>query len=500
MSDKNCVMAIDQGTTSTRAIVFDKNAKIVTTAQQEFPQIYPDDGWVEHDPEDIWRTVEQVSRQAFKVAEDQGLNIVGIGITNQRETSVVWDRSTGKPIYNAIVWQDRRTSDTCRNLKSQNLEDTVRAKTGLLLDPYFSATKVSWILDNVEGARERAEKGELAFGTIDSFLIWRLTGGESHSTDPTNSCRTNLYNIHTGQWDNELLDIFRVPKAILPEVFDCDAHFGDTDPDIFGRRVPITGVAGDQQAASIGQCCFEPGSIKSTYGTGCFVLMNSGDTPIASKNRLLTTVAYQFDGKPTYAIEGSIFVAGAAVQWLRDGLGIISNAAESEKMAKSLTTNSGVYVVPAFTGLGVPYWEPDVRGAIFGLTRATGPTEIVRATLESVCYLTSDLFAAMAEDGIKPKSLRVDGGMVANDWLLQFLANTLDMEVCRPAVMETTALGAAYLAGRKTGLFGNFEEFTSQWRRAAQFDPNISPENRKELLDGWHDAVQRVITEPVIQE
>lgn len=489
-------MAIDQGTTSSRAIVFDKNAKIVTTAQQEFPQIYPNDGWVEHDPEAIWESVKTVARKAFKTAESQGLNIVGIGITNQRETSIVWDRATGKPIYNAIVWQDRRTSSLCRDLKANNLEETVRSKTGLLLDPYFSATKVSWILDNVEGARERAEKGELAFGTIDSFLIWRLTAGASHATDPTNSCRTNLYNIYTGDWDDELLELFNVPKAILPEVLDCDAHFGDSDPDLFGRSVPITGVAGDQQAASIGQCCFEPGTIKSTYGTGCFVLMNSGDKAIESKNRLLTTVAYQIDGKPTYAIEGSIFVAGAAVQWLRDGLGIISNAADSERMAKSLDTNSGVYVVPAFTGLGVPYWEPDVRGAIFGLTRATGPTEIVRATLESVCYLTSDLFDAMAEDGIKPGSLRVDGGMVANDWLLQFLANTLDMDVCRPAVMETTALGAAYLAGRKTGLFGDFDEFTRQWRKSAEFSPNINPDERKELLDGWHDAVNRVIKDP----
>lgn len=496
MSDNNCVMAIDQGTTSSRAIVFDKNAKIVTTAQQEFPQIYPNDGWVEHDPEAIWESVKTVARKAFKTAESQGLNIVGIGITNQRETSIVWDRATGKPIYNAIVWQDRRTSSLCRDLKANNLEETVRSKTGLLLDPYFSATKVSWILDNVEGARERAEKGELAFGTIDSFLIWRLTAGASHATDPTNSCRTNLYNIYTGDWDDELLELFNVPKAILPEVLDCDAHFGDSDPDLFGRSVPITGVAGDQQAASIGQCCFEPGTIKSTYGTGCFVLMNSGDKAIESKNRLLTTVAYQIDGKPTYAIEGSIFVAGAAVQWLRDGLGIISNAADSERMAKSLDTNSGVYVVPAFTGLGVPYWEPDVRGAIFGLTRATGPTEIVRATLESVCYLTSDLFDAMAEDGIKPGSLRVDGGMVANDWLLQFLANTLDMDVCRPAVMETTALGAAYLAGRKTGLFGDFDEFTRQWRKSAEFSPNINPDERKELLDGWHDAVNRVIKDP----
>ena len=492
MSQNNCVLAIDQGTTSTRAIVFDGNAKIITTAQQEFPQIYPSEGWVEHDPEAIWHSTVEVCRRAFDIAEGQGLKIACIGITNQRETSVVWDRSTGKPIYNAIVWQDRRTSAVCADLKKDGVEDMLRERTGLLLDPYFSATKVAWILDHVDGAREKAERGELAFGTIDCFLIWKLTGGKVHATDPTNACRTNLYNIHGGTWDPELLKVFRVPEAVLPKVLDCDAHFGDTDTALLGRAVPITGVAGDQQAASIGQCCFEPGSIKSTYGTGCFVLMNTGSEPIASKNRLLTTIAYQLDGVPTYAIEGSIFVAGAAVQWLRDGIGIISSASECEKLASGLASNSGIYLVPAFTGLGVPYWEPDVRGAIFGLTRATGPAELVRATLESVCYLTSDLFAAMAQDGIKPSTLRVDGGMVANDWLLQFLAGVLDMTVCRPAVMETTALGAAYLAGRHAGIYGNFEEFTAQWRRAAQFEPDMSATEREKLLRGWHDAVGRV--------
>ena len=492
MSDDNYILAIDQGTTSTRAIVFDKNANIVARAQQEFPQIYPAEGWVEHDPDVIWNSALEVSRRAFDIAENQGLNIVGIGITNQRETSVVWDKSTGKAIYNAIVWQDRRTSETCRELKADGLETLIRARTGLLLDPYFSATKVSWILDNVEGARQKAENGELAFGTIDSFLIWKLTEGGVHATEPTNASRTNLYNIHTGVWDSELLNIFRVPESMLPRVLDCSAHFGDTAPTLLGRTIPILGVAGDQQAASIGQCCFEPGAIKSTYGTGCFVLMNTGSEPLASKNRLLTTVAYQIDGAPTFAIEGSIFVAGAAVQWLRDGLGIISSAAESEKLASSLDGNSGVYMVPAFTGLGVPYWEPDVRGAIFGLTRATGPAEVARAALESVCYLTGDLFAAMAQDGIEPSSLRVDGGMVSNDWLLQFLADTLHMEVCRPAIMETTALGAAYLAGRHSGVYGNFEEFTTFWRRAAQFEPRISAAQRERLLGGWSDAVRRV--------
>ncbi|NHN35895.1 glycerol kinase GlpK [Pseudomaricurvus alcaniphilus] len=492
MTDKHCILAIDQGTTSTRAIVFDSTARIVTSTQMEFPQHYPNEGWVEHDPEDIWNTTLEVTRKALEVTESQGLKVVGIGITNQRETSVVWDKATGKPIYNAIVWQDRRTSKVCADLKAQDLETKVNSRTGLLLDPYFSATKVSWILDHVDGARQRAENGELAFGTIDSFLIWRLTGGKAHVTDPTNACRTNLYNIHTGEWDPELLQIFQVPAALLPEVKDCSADFGATEPGLFGHSIAITGVAGDQQAATIGQCCFEPGSIKSTYGTGCFVVMNTGSEPVASKNRLLTTIAYQLDGKPTYAIEGSIFVAGAAVQWLRDGLGIIASAKDTEKLASGLANNSGIYLVPAFTGLGVPYWNPDVRGAIFGLTRATGPAELVRATLESVCYLTSDLFAALAQDGIKPTDLRVDGGMVANDWLLQFLANVLDLSVSRPAVMETTALGAAYLAGRQCGVYGDFDEFTAQWRLAARFEPNITAAERDQLLHGWHDAVRRV--------
>lgn len=434
----------------------------------------------------------EVTRRAFDVAEGQGLTIAGIGITNQRETTVVWEKATGKPVYNAIVWQDRRTSKDCAELNAQGLEAEIQARAGLLIDPYFSASKVAWILDNIAGARQKAENGELAFGTIDSFLIWKLTGGKVHATDPTNACRTNLYNIHNGEWDSELLKIFRVPESMLPRVLDCATHFGDTDADLLGRAIPIAGVAGDQQAASIGQCCFEPGAIKSTYGTGCFVLMNTGSTPFASKNRLLTTIAYQLDGVPSYAIEGSIFVAGAAVQWLRDGLGIISTAAESNKLAASLDGNQGIYVVPAFTGLGVPYWEPDVRGAIFGLTRATGPAEVVRATLESVCYLTSDLFAAMAEDGINPSSLKVDGGMVANDWLLQFLADVLDMTVCRPTVMETTALGAAYLAGRQASVYGTFDEFSKMWRRAAQFDPQMSSDERARLLGGWHDAVRRV--------
>ncbi len=493
MDSSECVLVIDQGTTSSRAIVFDQSPAIVAIAQEEFPQIYPADGQVEHDPEDIWNTVLSVSRQAFREAEQKGFRIVAIGISNQRETTVIWDRSTGKVIHNALTWQDRRTSRVCSELKAQNLEPVIQAKTGLLLDPYFSATKVSWILDHVEGARQKAEKRELAFGTIDSFLLWRLTGGQYHRTDATNASRTSLYNIHSGAWDKELLDIFRVPQTLLPEVLDCDAQFGETSQELFGRRIPITGIAGDQQAAGIGQCCFDKGDIKSTYGTGCFVLMNSGDTALQSQNRMLTTVAYQLDGKPTYAMEGSIFMAGAALQWLRDGLGIIERAADTERMAASLDGNAGVYLVPAFTGLGVPYWEPDARGAIFGLTRATGPEEIVRATLESIGYQTADLFSALARDGISPNVLRVDGGMVANNWFLQFLADILNTKVRRPAILETTALGAAYLAGHQNGLYGTFETIKKRWCAEAEFNPVLSEHDREKLLSGWHDAVQRVL-------
>lgn len=491
MSDKRCILAIDQGTTSSRAMVFDKDANVIASAQQEFPQIYPAEGWVEHDPEIIFDTVLEVSRSAMAMAEQQDYRVTGIGITNQRETSVVWSRASGKAIYNAIVWQDRRTARLCDELKADGVEADIQARTGLLLDPYFSASKVAWILDNVDGARQQAANGELAFGTIDSFLIWRLTGGKVHATDASNASRTSLYNIHSGEWDNELLTIFNVPESLLPRVLDCASDFGATDAALLGRAIPIAGVAGDQQAASIGQCCFTPGAIKSTYGTGAFVLINTGHEAFASKHRLLTTIAYQLNGVPTYAIEGSIFVAGAAVQWLRDGIGIISSASETENLASSLSHNSGVYVVPAFTGLGAPYWLPEVRGAIFGLTRATGPAEIVRATLESVTYLTADLFAAMAQDGIKPTSVRVDGGMVANDWLLQFLADVLDMQVCRPAILETTALGAAYLAGRQLGIYGDLDEFTDMWRGTGQFEPQMSKTERDALLEGWRDAVTR---------
>ena len=491
-----CLLAIDQGTTSSRAIVFDSQATIIASAQQEFPQLYPQDGWVEHDPEAIWQTTRDSIYQALQVADDKGCEISAIGISNQRETTVVWNRKTGQPIYNAIIWQDRRTADVCASLRRQGVESDIQQRTGLLLDPYFSATKISWVLDHVPGARVLAEKGELAFGTVDSFLINRLTGGKVHATDATNASRTSLYNIHRGEWDDELLQLFRVPRAILPKVLNSIDDFGVTELSVLGRIIPVYGVAGDQQAASIGQCCIEPGSIKSTYGTGCFVLMNTGTKPVLSKNRLLTTIAYQINGVPNYAIEGSIFVAGAALQWLRDGLGIINSADESQAMADSLSGNSGLYLVPAFTGLGAPWWNPDARGAIFGITRATGPNEIVRATLESVVYQTVDLFAAMAQDGIAPARLRVDGGMVANDWLLQFLADLLDMPVQRPAVQETTALGAAYLAGIGAGLFDNIEQLHDSWCARREFTPAMSIATRAQLVAGWHTAINRLIGTP----
>ena len=485
------ILAIDQGTTSSRAIIFDEQAKVVCVAQQEFAQIYPDDGWVEHDLEEIWTSTVSVVKQVLSNIGDH--KVAAIGITNQRETTAVWDRKTGKPIYNAIVWQDRRTSSQCQELKDQGIE--VQTRTGLLLDPYFSSTKLAWILDNVAGARTRAERGELAFGTVDSFLIWRLTQGKTHATDATNASRTNLFNIHDLSWDPELCRLFNVPQAVLPEVKDCAADYGATSREILGKEIPILGVAGDQQAATVGQCCFQPGSIKSTYGTGCFVLINSGDEIIESHNRLLSTVAYQLNGKATYALEGSIFVAGAVIQWLRDGLKIIASASETESLARSREDNAGVYMVPAFTGLGAPHWDPDARGAIFGLTRATTNAELVRAALESVCYQTYDLLSAMADDGIKPKSLKVDGGMVANDWLMQFLTDILNIPLQRPEVLETTALGAAYLAGMHTGVYGNLEEFSKRPQNDAHFSPDMDDNTRKKLITAWRNAIFKVVTQ-----
>ncbi len=492
---KSLILAIDQGTTSSRALVFDQQARVVSVAQQEFAQIYPADGWVEHDPEAIWETTLSTARQAMADAEQGDDRVVAIGITNQRETTIVWDRSSGQAVHNAIVWQDRRTANTCRELAKAGHLDLVQTRTGLLLDPYFSASKVAWILDHVDGARAQAENGELAFGTVDSFLIWRLTGGQVHATDATNASRTSLYNIVDGHWDDQLTDLFRVPTSVLPEVKDCADDFGQTDPALFGRPIPVLGVAGDQQAAALGQCCFEPGSIKSTYGTGCFVLLNTGDELVQSSNKLLGTIAYQLDGEPCYALEGSIFIAGAAVQWLRDGLKIIDQAPETEGIASALADNQGVYLVPAFTGLGAPHWDPDARGAIFGLTRDTGPDAIIRATLESVAYQTADLLDAMAKDGVKPTQLKVDGGMVANNWLLQFLADVLALPIDRPQVLETTALGAAYLAGRKAGVFGNRDDFTQMWAVDEHFEPQIGINRRQRLLSGWRQAVQRVLSD-----
>lgn len=492
-SERSCVIAIDQGTTSSRAIGFDAMGNIVATAQREFTQFFPEDGWVEHDLEEIWSTTVLVLREILSKLQELGHKVVSIGITNQRETTAVWDAKSGEPIYRAIVWQDRRTADICNTLRDDGVLDTVQSRTGLLLDPYFSATKVAWILDNVSGARNKADAGELRFGTIDTFLIWRLTGGERHVTDATNASRTNLFNINTMQWDSELLRIFDVPESVLPQVLNCADDFGVTVESAVGDSIPIYGVAGDQQAAAIGQCCFEPGSIKSTYGTGCFVLINSGDKPVFSQNQLLTTVAYQLDGQPTYALEGSIFIAGAVVQWLRDEIGVISSAADTEDLAASLQSNDGVYMVPAFTGLGAPYWDPTARGAITGLTRGSGVAHLVRAGLESVCYQTHDLLSAMAADGIEATSLRVDGGMAANDWLVQFMADILDIQLQRPAVLETTALGAAYLAGRRSGLYGDLTEFADRDTKASQFTPSMDPRERTSLLKGWRHAVDGVL-------
>ena len=490
MSEQPLILAIDQGTTSSRAIVFANDGRIVAVAQQEFPQIYPDEGWVEHDPEAIWSSTLFVCRQAMEEAEKSAGKVSAIGITNQRETTVVWDRASGKPIYNAIVWQDRRTASVCEALRRDDSESMVTERTGLLLDPYFSATKVAWILDNVEGARIRAEAGDLAFGTIDCFLIWRLTGGRVHATDVTNASRTNLFNIHQLQWDSDLLELFRVPAGLLPDVHPCASDFGQTDESLLGRAVPILGVAGDQQAAAIGQCCFETGDVKSTYGTGCFVLVNTGAEAIASQNRLLTTIAYQLGNDTVYALEGSIFIAGAAVQWLRDGLGVIGSSAETRDMASSKTGNDGVYLVPAFTGMGAPWWDPHARGTLFGLTRATGPAELVRATLESVCYQTGDLLTAMHDDGITFQRIRVDGGMAANDWLMQFLADIIDIEVDRPVVMETTALGAAYLAGLQSGIYSGLSDLQDHWQQDRLFYPQMDNAERTRLSSEWRKAVE----------
>ncbi len=492
------ILSIDQGTTSSRAILFAKDGSSVFTAQREFTQHFPDSGWVEHDPEEIWQTIVDVCSEALAYATKSGHTVVAAGITNQRETTVVWNRNTGKAIHNAIVWQDRRTASFCNELKESGYEPTFTAKTGLLLDPYFSGTKIKWILDNVEGARTSADKGELAFGTIDSFLLWRFSNGTRHVTDATNASRTLIYNIHTGEWDSELLKILDIPISMLPTVQDSSSDFGSITKSLFGEamtdsEITIGGVAGDQQAATFGQVCLEPGTIKSTYGTGCFVILNSGREALPSDNKLLTTVAYKLNGVTTYAIEGSIFVAGAAVQWLRDGLGVIKSAEETETMANNLPSNNGVYLVPAFTGLGAPYWNPDARGALFGLTRDTGVDQIVRATLESVAYQTFDLFKAMADDGVTPTKVRVDGGMVQNNWLCQFLADILNIPVERPVQTETTALGAAYLAGLHSGVYKNPDDLKANWQIDREFTPSMNSEDRDRLLRSWQTAVAGVI-------
>ncbi len=491
------VLAIDQGTTSSRAMVFGGDLSVASIAQAEFSQHFPASGWVEHDPDDIWNSTLSTCREALKKANLSSKDIAAIGITNQRETTVVWDRATGQPIHRAIVWQDRRTADICAKLSDEGHEPTFTAKTGLIIDPYFSGTKIAWLLDHVPNARARAERGELLFGTVDSYLLWRLTGNKVHATDATNASRTLLFNIHTGTWDDDLLKILRVPRAMLPEVRDCSHRFGETAPELFGGAIAIGGMAGDQQAATIGQACFTPGMIKSTYGTGCFALLNTGATPVASKNKLLTTIAYQLQGKRTYALEGSIFVAGSAVQWLRDGLGLIKQASESGPLAEKSDPAQSVYLVPAFVGLGAPYWNPRVRGALFGLTRNTGPAELAHAALESVCYQTCDLWQAMRADWPQATTahivLRVDGGMTVSDWTMQRLADLLDGPVDRPVIQETTALGAAYLAGLSAGIYPEPPKFADHWRLERRFKPNMDAATRARKLKGWARAIKGVL-------
>lgn len=488
------ILAMDQGTTSSRAIIFDPSYSVVALAQEEFQQLFPNSGWVEHRPADIWRTALNTAKAAIIKAGISPKQIAAIGITNQRETTIIWDRKTGEPVYNAIVWQDRRTAEYCNGLKSQGHEPSIAKKTGLLLDPYFSATKLAWILDNVDGARARAEAGELAFGTVDTWLLWNLTEGASHATDATNASRTMLYNIHRGEWDAKLLALFNIPPNLLPTVKDCAADFGHTS--LLGAMIPILGIAGDQQAATLGQACFNPGMMKSTYGTGCFALLNTGDTPVNSSNRLLTTIAYQLDGKTTYALEGSIFIAGAAVQWLRDGLGIIDSAEQSGELAAKADDSQQVYMIPAFTGLGAPWWDPDARGALIGLTRGTGPAELSRAALESVCYQTLDLLNAMQSDWnqVSDTVLRVDGGMVASDWTMQRLADILQSSVDRPVIAETTALGAAWLAGSRAGIWPDQAGFAECWQLDRQFSPKMSAQERAHRVAGWDQAIRRILT------
>tara|TARA_Y100000590_G_scaffold23026_1_gene26520 strand:+ start:62 stop:1543 length:1482 start_codon:yes stop_codon:yes gene_type:complete len=490
---KKFIISIDQGTTSSRAILFNLSGIPVHTSQLEFTQYFPKSGWVEHDPEEIWNTTKKTLLDVINRAKKLKGNILTIGITNQRETTVLWDKKTGKTVYKAIVWQDRRQAEYCKKLKKQNKETIIFNKTGLLIDSYFSGTKIKWILDNVPLAKKLMNKKQLLFGTIDSFLIWRLTKGKIHATDATNASRTMIYNITSNKWDDTILKILKIKKHILPEVKDCADNYGSTHPSVTGKSIPITGVVGDQQSATIGQCCFEPGSLKSTYGTGAFVLLNTGTKKIYSKNRLLTTIAYRINGKTTYAMEGSIFIAGAGVQWLRDRMKFFKKAPETEKIVKSLKDNNNVYLVPAFTGLGAPYWNENARGVLSGLTRDTGPKQIVRAIIESVAYQTYDLFEAMKHDGLRPKVVKVDGGMVMNDWFTQFLSNIVNVKVLRPKVQETTALGAAFMAGLQIGVYKSLKDIKKKWNLNKKFSPKMKSQFRNVLIKGWSTAIKRTL-------
>ena len=488
------ILGIDQGTTSTRVVIFNHLGQPCSSAQQEFQQYFPHNGWVEHDAKEIWQSTVAVCRQAIAKLNISADKIAAIGISNQRETTIVWDKKTGEPIYKAIVWQDRRTAKFCEALIAEGKHEMIQRKTGLLVDPYFSATKIHWLLNNVSGAREKAKAGELAFGTIDTFLLWHLTDGESFKTDATNASRTLLFNIETQQWDSELLTLFDIPQEMLAEVCDNTAEFGYTAKSLFTAQVPVSGMAGDQHAALIGQTCFQAGMAKSTYGTGCFLMMNTGDKLVRSKNRLLTTLAYRLQGNPTYALEGSIFVAGAAVQWLRDTVHMIDDAKQTEVLAKTANENSEVYLVPAFTGLGAPYWDPHARGAILGLTRDSGVAEIVRATLEAIAYQSKDLLQAMlGEEMRSAATMRVDGGMVVNDWLMQFLADILNLPIERPVINETSVLGAVYLAGLQVGVFKSFEHISQLWHVEHQFKPTMKAQEREQRYAGWQQAVRKVL-------
>ena len=490
---KKFIVSIDQGTTSSRVVLFDTKGNIKFISQHEFKQYFPRNGWVEHNPNEIWSTTLKALKQVIKKAKSLKGNILTIGITNQRETTILWNKKTGKPIYNAIVWQDRRTQEYCKSLKNKNYENTFRKKTGLFIDPYFSATKIKWILDNVKVSKKLLKTNNLLFGTVDTFLIWKLTKGKQHLTEATNASRTMLFNINNNKWDNEILQKLKIPRSILPEVKNSADNFGKTDKRVTGKEIPISAVLGDQQAAAVGQACFEKGSIKSTYGTGAFVIMNTGSKKINSKNKLLTTICYRLNNKTTYALEGSIFIAGAGVQWLRDKIKLINNAYETEKIAKSTKSNNEVYVVPAFSGIGAPYWRPDARGLITGLTRDSDWKTLVRATVESVAYQSYDLFYSMNKDGLKPRIVKIDGGMVANNWFSQFLADVINLKVIRPKVLETTALGAALFAGYQVGEFKSLNQIKNTWKKDTAFKPKINKKLRNHILHGWKQAIKKTL-------